>query len=89
VITRLTFSLDTSLSQVVHVQEIQKEVTESVSLLDNKIFQLTEVTHREIETINQTALALIDTFQRRSKREAWLTNLQWLSRFVEPSSCYY
>lgn len=86
VITRLTFSLDTSLSQVVHVQEIQKEVTESVSLLDNKIFQLTEVTHREIETINQTALALIDTFQRRSKREAWLTNLQWLSRFVEPTS---
>ncbi|KAG1803335.1 uncharacterized protein BJ212DRAFT_1487045 [Suillus subaureus] len=86
VITRLTFSLDTSLSQVVHVQEIQREVAESVSLLDNRISQLTEVTHRELETINQTALALIDTFQRKSKHEAWLIHLQWLLRFVEPTS---
>ncbi|KAG2098988.1 uncharacterized protein F5147DRAFT_814675 [Suillus discolor] len=86
VITGLVFSLETSLSQVLHVQEIQREVAESVSLLDNRISQLTEVTHRELETINQTALALIDTFQRKSKHEAWLINLQWLLRFVEPTS---
>lgn len=89
VITGLTFSLETTLSQVVHAQEIQREVAESVSLLDNRISQLTEVTHRELETINQTALALIDTFQRKSKHEAWLINLQWLLRFVVPSLCCY
>ncbi|KAG1854755.1 hypothetical protein C8R48DRAFT_318665 [Suillus tomentosus] len=89
VITGLAFSLETSLSQVLHVQEIQREVAESVSLLDNRISQLTEVTHRELETINQTALAFIDTFQRKSKHEAWLINLQWLLRFVEPSLCCY
>ncbi|KAG1884491.1 uncharacterized protein F5891DRAFT_1004101 [Suillus fuscotomentosus] len=85
-ITGLAFSLETSLSQAMHIQEIQREVAESVSLLDNRISQLTEVTHRELETINQTALALIDTFQRKSKHEAWLINLQWLLRFVEPTS---
>ncbi|KAG2339676.1 hypothetical protein BDR05DRAFT_1061997 [Suillus weaverae] len=84
VIIGLTFSLETSLSQVVHVQEIQREIAESVSLLDNRISRLTEVTHRELETINQTALALIDTFQRKSKHEAWLINLQWLLRFFKP-----
>ncbi|KAG2067081.1 hypothetical protein BDR04DRAFT_883812 [Suillus decipiens] len=89
VITGLTFSLETSLSQVVHVQEIQREVAESVSLLDNRISQLTEVTHRELETINQTAIALIDTFQRKSRHETWLINLHWLLRFVEPSLCCY
>lgn len=88
-ITGLAFSLETSLSQAMHIQEIQREVAESVSLLDNRISQLTEVTHRELETINQTALALIDTFQRKSKHEAWLINLQWLLRFVEPSLCCY
>lgn len=89
VITGLTFSLETSLSQMVHVQEIQREVTESVSLLDNRISQLTEVTHRELKTINQTAIALIDTFQRKSRHETWLINLHWLLRFVEPSLCCY
>ncbi|KAG2152751.1 hypothetical protein DEU56DRAFT_775804 [Suillus clintonianus] len=86
VIAGLTFSLETSLSQVVHAQEIQREVAESVSHLDNSISQLTEATHRELEAINQTALALIDDFQRKSKHEAWLFNLQWLLRFVEPTS---
>ncbi|KAG0697906.1 hypothetical protein DFH29DRAFT_1003330 [Suillus ampliporus] len=86
VITGLTFSLETSLSQVVHAQEIQREVAESVSLLDDRISQLTKATHRELETINQTALALIDTFQRKSKHQAWLFNLQWLLRFIEPTS---
>lgn len=89
VITGLTFSLETSLSQMVHVQEIQREVTESVSLLDNRISQLTEVTHRELKTINQTAIALIDTFQRKSRHDTWLINLHWLLRFVEPSLCCY
>ncbi|KAG1744201.1 hypothetical protein EDB19DRAFT_1696197 [Suillus lakei] len=89
VITGLTFSLETSLSQVVHAQGIQREVAESVSILDSRISQLTEATHRELETINQTALALIDTFQRKSKHEAWLSNLWWLLRFVAPSLCCY
>ncbi|KAG1738131.1 uncharacterized protein EDB91DRAFT_1347715 [Suillus paluster] len=86
VITGLTVSLETSFSQVVHTQEIQREVAESVSLLDDRISQLTKATHRELETINQTALALIDNFQRRSKHNTWLFNLRWLLHFVEPTS---
>jgi len=73
----------------VHSQEIQLEVAESVSLLDNKISQLTNATYRELETINQTALALIGNLHRKSKHEAWLFNLQWLFPFIEPSLCCY
>lgn len=89
VITGLTLSLEVSLSQVVHAQETQREVAESISLLDDKISQLTNATHRELETINQTALALIGNLQRKSKHEAWLFNLQWLLHFITPSLCCY
>jgi len=86
IITGLALSLDISLSQVTHAQEIQREVSESVSLLDDRISQLTNATHRELETINRTALALIGNLQRKSKHEAWLFNLQWLLHFIEPTS---
>ncbi|KAJ8590379.1 hypothetical protein M405DRAFT_168022 [Rhizopogon salebrosus TDB-379] len=87
VIIGLTLSLDISLSQVAHAQDIQRGVAESVSLLDDSISQLTNATHRELETINQTALALIGNLQRKSEHEAWLFNLQWLLHFIEPSLC--
>ncbi|OAX40823.1 hypothetical protein K503DRAFT_713840 [Rhizopogon vinicolor AM-OR11-026] len=86
VITGLIFSLEISLSQVAHSQEIQREVAESVSLLDDRISQLTNATYREFETINQTALALIGNLHRKSKHEAWLFNMQWLLHFIEPTS---
>jgi hypothetical protein len=87
VIVGLTLSLEMSLSQVIHTQEIQREVAESVSLLDGRISELTNTTHRGLETINHTALALINDLQRKSKHEGWLFNLQWLLHFIGPSLC--